>query len=80
MFLILSSNILLFGVVVRDIAINEEDLGCDPRVGQIGHSVANGSPPLRRFFGVRRCAAQTLIRVNGPRHPLYSSCQEIFKF
>ena len=25
--------------------------GFDSRVGQIGHSVANGSPPLRRFFG-----------------------------
>ena len=25
-------------------------LGFDSRAGQIGHSVSNGSPPMRRFF------------------------------
>ena len=32
-------------------AICAGGLGFDSRAGQIGHSVANGSPPLRRFFG-----------------------------
>ena len=27
------------------------DLGFDPQVGRIKHSVANGSAPLRHFFG-----------------------------
>ena len=27
------------------------DLGFESQVGKIGHSVAEGSPPLRRFFG-----------------------------
>ena len=37
--------------VYKHIAIDVGGLGFDYRVGQIGHSVANGSPPLRRFFG-----------------------------
>ena len=35
--------------------------GWIPEIGQIGHSVANGSPPLRCFFGaklLRRNAAK----------------------
>ena len=28
------------------------------RAGQIGHSVANGSPPLQHFFERSRCASQ----------------------
>ena len=42
----------------RDVAIHPR---FDSRAGQIGHSVANGSPPLRRFFGAvlfRRQAAE----------------------
>ena len=38
-------------VVIKDIAIDAEGLGFNSQAGQIGHSVANGSPPLRRFFG-----------------------------
>ena len=40
------------GVKVRDIAIGAEGLGFGTRVGQIGHSVTNHSPPLQCFFGV----------------------------
>ena len=35
----------------EDVAIDAEDLRFNFQTGQIGHSVANGSPPLRRFFG-----------------------------
>ena len=34
-----------------------ENLRFKSRAGQIGHSVANGSPPLRHFFE-RSCAAR----------------------
>ena len=34
-----------------DIAIGAGGLGFENRAGLIKHSVANGSPPLRRFFG-----------------------------
>ena len=37
--------------VVKNIDVGSGDLGFDYRVAQIGHSVANGLPPLRRFFG-----------------------------
>ena len=37
--------------MVKDIANGAEGLGFDSRAGQIGHSVAYGSPSLRRFFG-----------------------------
>ena len=40
-----------FGRVVKDIAVGSEGLGLDYRAGRIGHSVANGSSPLQRFFG-----------------------------
>ena len=36
------------------------------RAGQIGHSVANGSPPLRHFFE-RSCVARAQRRGDGPR-------------
>ena len=39
-----------FRVVVRDIAIGAVSLEFDSRAEQIGHSVANSSPPLRHFF------------------------------
>ena len=39
------------GLSCTDIAIGSGGLGFYSRAGQIGHSVANGSPPLRRFFG-----------------------------
>ena len=38
-------------VVIKNIAIDEEDVGFDSRTRKIWHSFANGSPPLRRFFG-----------------------------
>ena len=34
-----------------NLAIGLGDLGFDSRAGQIGRSVASGSPLLRRFFG-----------------------------
>ena len=50
-------NNWLIGVVVKDIAINAGGLGFDSR-GDLFRTllaryrcVANGSPPLRRFFG-----------------------------
>ena len=48
--------------------VNAGDLGFDSLVGRIGHSVVNGSPPLRRFF-----AAEVLSRGDGPRHSLHAS-------
>ena len=38
-------------VVVKDITIGAGGDGFDVRAGEIRHSVANGSSPLRRFFG-----------------------------
>ena len=37
--------------VVKDVAVDAEGLGLNSQDGQIRHTVANGSPPLRRFFG-----------------------------
>ena len=42
---------LALGVVVRDTADSAVGLGFDYRSGQVGHGIANGSPPLLRFFG-----------------------------
>ena len=39
------------GVMVKDIAIGARGPGFCSRARQIGHIVANGSPPLRCFFG-----------------------------
>ena len=36
-------------VVVKDIAIGAEGRCCDSQTGQIGHNVANSSPPLGFF-------------------------------
>ena len=38
--------------VVKHIDIGAVGLGFDSRAGQIGHSVASGSPLLRHFLGV----------------------------
>ena len=43
-------------------AFGAGDHGFDSRAGQIGHSVANCSPPLRPI-------AETLSRGDGPRQP-----------
>ena len=48
----------LFGVVVRHIA-RASGQGFDCRAGQIGHSVANGLPPLQRFFGALPFSGRT---------------------
>ena len=37
--------------IVKDVATDAESLGFNSQVGQIEHTAANGSPPLRRFFG-----------------------------
>ena len=37
--------------VVNLISVDPSGLCFDSRAGRVGHSVANGSPPLRRFFG-----------------------------
>ena len=36
--------------MLKDLAIDAEGLGFNSQAGQIKHSVANGSQPLRRFF------------------------------
>ena len=41
--------------------------GFDSRAGEIGYSVANGSPLLPTFF--RSCVAQALSCGDGPRPP-----------
>ena len=38
-------------LVVKDIDVGVIGLGFDSRTGQIGHKVANDSPPLQSFFG-----------------------------
>ena len=46
--------------MAEDIAVGAEGVGFDSRVGQIEHSIANGSPLLLCFFEVmllRRLAA-----------------------
>ena len=48
-------------VAFEDTANGAGGHGSDSRIGLIAHSVANGSPPLRRFFGAvisRRSAAE----------------------
>ena len=40
-----------YSVVLKDFAIDAEGLGLNSQAGQVEHSVANGSQPLRRFFG-----------------------------
>ena len=37
--------------MLKDIVNGAGGLELDSRIGQIGYSVANDSPPLRRFFG-----------------------------
>ena len=47
------SRLLTPDVLVKHIIIGAQGLGSDPRVGQIRHSVANGSlPSFRGFLGV----------------------------
>ena len=56
--------------VVNYIAIGAGGLGFDSRADQIGRSIANGSPPLRRFFGI---VSHVLSCGDGPRHSLHAS-------
>ena len=53
------------------VTIGAGGLGFESRVGQIGHSVANGSPPLQCFF--RGVVALVLSRGNGSRYTLRRS-------
>ena len=48
----------------EDIAIGAGSLWFESRVGQIEHSVANGSPPLRCFF--RAVLPRHLVAEMGP--------------
>ena len=51
----------LIVAVLKDIAIGAGGCGIEFQTCQIGHSVANGSPPLRCFFGAvlsRRSTAE----------------------
>ena len=58
-----------------DIAIGAEGRGFDSLADQIGHSVANGSPPLRRFF----CVAQVLSRGDGPANSRFGALLRVYK-
>ena len=52
---------LAFSSAVKRISIGAEGLVFDFSVGQTGRGVANGSPPLQRFFGtvlLKRYAAE----------------------
>ena len=40
-----------YSVMLKDFTIDGEGLGLNSQAGQVGHSVANGSQPLQRFFG-----------------------------
>ena len=51
-------------------AIGAGGLGYDSGVSRIGHSVANGSPPL-----LRSCVAQRLSRRDEPHHSLHASAK-----
>ena len=67
------------GVGAQDIAIGARDVGFDYRAGQISHSVANGTSPLRCFLGavLSRCEAAEM----GPttRYTLRSNAAIIMK-
>ena len=39
-----------FDILDQNVAIGAGSLGFDSRIGQVGHGIANGSPPLRRFL------------------------------
>ena len=62
------------GVVVRDTADGAGSLGFDSWAGQIGHSVANVSPPLQRFF-FWSCVVQAPSRKDGPRRSYHASAE-----
>ena len=44
-------QLFYIGLVIKDTANGARGLGFDYRTGQIEFIAANGSPPLRRFFG-----------------------------
>ena len=46
----LAQTTFYFDILDQNVAIGAGSLGFDSRIGQIGHSIANGSPPLRRFL------------------------------
>ena len=62
---------LAVSLVAKDIAIGAGGLGFDFWAGQIGHRVANDSPPLRHFFGA--VLPKTLSYGDGPRHSWHAS-------
>ena len=67
-FLQVQLQVIIVGVVVKDVAGDAAGFGFNSCVGQIGRSVGHGSAPLQRF-----CAAQAFSRGNGPRHSLHAS-------
>ena len=46
--------------VAKHIAIGEEGMGFNFHARQIGHSVVNSSPPMRRFFGAASSRRQVM--------------------
>ena len=56
--------------MVKDIAIGTRGLMFDYRVGQFGHGVANGSPPLPLFFSELCCPGPKQRK--WPRHSLHA--------
>ena len=53
------------GEVVKNITIGARGLGFDSQAGQIGHSVANGSPPFD--ISSERCCPSARSRIWAPQ-------------
>ena len=66
-------------LVVKDIAIDAVDQEFESQVGQIGHSVANSSAPLRRFFGVALPKSQAAETGTVSRFTFRSDAASIMK-
>ena len=54
-------------------------VGFDSQVGQIGHSVANGSPPLQRFFEAVLPRRQVAEKGPATRYTLRRNTASIMK-
>ena len=59
--------------VTRSSQEREVDLRFEFRAGQIGHSVANGSPPLQHFFERKYAARRRNDAEMGPANSLHAS-------
>ena len=72
-------SLLGCSLAVDHIAMGARGLGFDYRAGQIGHSVANGSLPLRRFFGAVLPRRQAVEMCLATRYTLRRNTASIMK-